>query len=248
MLNIAKLVPVADRVYHIVGRIFHNLTRERCDASWIPCEKTVREALSRGVSVGDYVEELWDQKGSTQRVIKFFGEHIDLHNCANLCEIGPGTGRYLHLLLPQVRPNVRYVIYEVASDWAHWLEREYRVTRRDADGISLKYESDDSFDFVHANGVFTTLKPLHALKYIAEMRRVAREGACIAFDFFPQESFNGTKLHRWLETIHTYPSIIPTSLVRSYCGSLGMTFVAKIPNKYGASFSEYHLYRVEKCT
>jgi hypothetical protein len=144
----------------------------------IDAVQTIHAANLQGQSVCEYVESLWDQHGWTDRVIEEMRKAGSLIPCDRVCEIGPGTGRYLERVLQKVSPR-QYDIYETANDWATWLESTYApfVVRQPADGHTLRHTPSGSCGLVHAHGVFVYLPFLHAFEYFVEMARVCAGGA-----------------------------------------------------------------------
>lgn len=174
---------------------------------YIDCRKTVRAANDAGLSVCEYVEKLWDQQGQTNDTISRIMECLPAAGFKTVCEIGPGTGRYLELILRDhlTASPANYEFYETALDWADWLPQEYHVTRRDADGRRLSQTKDRSIDFVHAHGVFVYTSLLTTCSYIQEMGRVAKPGGSIAFDICSEDCFPEDVLNMWLDSGHQYP-------------------------------------------
>ena len=67
---------------------------------YIQAQETVAAATARGLSVCDYVEQLWGETGRTQSI---FNRLANIAGASfrptTALEIGPGTGRYLALNL-----------------------------------------------------------------------------------------------------------------------------------------------------
>lgn len=174
MKIIKRLAFVAvNKLVYIAGYELAPLKRN----SYIDAAETIRAASLQGQTVCEYVESLWDQRGWTDRVIEEMQEAGSLAPCDRVCEIGPGTGRYLERVLQRVSPR-QYDIYETADDWAIWLAETYTppVVRQPADGHTLRQTPDRSCGLVHAHGVFVYLPFLHAFEYFAEMARVCAGG------------------------------------------------------------------------
>ena len=63
---------------------------------YISANETVKSAQKEGLSVCDYVENIWNQKGGTQKVIDNMAKFEVFQNAnATVCKIGAGTGRYM---------------------------------------------------------------------------------------------------------------------------------------------------------
>ena len=209
---------------------------------YIDCLSTVSAAREEGLSICEYVESLWGQKGETDRII----DHMQRIGCFKIintvCEIGPGTGRYLQKIL-DIAKSDKYLIYETAEDWAIWLSKELHVQRREADGKTLHFEPDCSCDLVHAHGVFVYLKFLQSFKYFKEMIRVCRPGGYIVFDFYSEQSFGTNMINRWLKTGDDWPEVISHAKVKAFFKQFGAQFVAEFTAKYSHGYSTYHVYQ-----
>ncbi len=156
----------------------HNIDISK-DLGYIPAKETVKSAENEGLSVCDYVEKIWNQKGETQKVVDNM-EKLGVFQNFNptVCEIGAGTGRYIEKVIEKCNPK-RYESYEIAADWSEWLEKEYDIISQPTGGFSLSSTSDNSIDIVHAHGVFVYLKFLDNIRYFNEMIRVIKLGGII---------------------------------------------------------------------
>ena len=221
----------------------HELTPLR-KAQYIDAAKTIRAAKEKGVSVYEYVESMWDQNGCTDRVIEQIGSAGGLTPCDRVCEVGPGTGRYLSRILRQVSPR-QYDIYEIADDWTKWLARTHGpvVVPQPADGRTLRHTPSQSCGLVHAHGVFVYLPLLHAFEYLQEMCRVCAPGGFVVFDFFSDEEFSADTISRWLASTDRYPVILPRTMVLKYFSDRGFTPMHEFEAKYGHSYSRYMVFQ-----
>ncbi len=217
-----------------------------CDGSgYIGAAETIRAARERGLTVSDYVEALWNQKGLTDRIIEEMGKAGCLTPTNRVCEIGPGTGRYLERIINRIPSIAQYDIYEIAGDWAVWLEQTYAplVARQPADGRTLRSTADVSCGIVHAHGVFVYLPILRAFEYFAEMARVTAPGGYIVFDFYASEYFSLEILRQWLSSADRYPVVLPRQTVIAYFESAGFRFLHSFDNKHGHGYSHYLVFR-----
>ncbi len=208
---------------------------------------TVQAAKAAGQTICEYVEALWDQQGATARVMQEMSSAGCLVPCERVLEIGPGTGRYLELVLRQVSPR-QYDIYETADDWAAWLASTYAppVVRQPADGRSLRQTRSQSCGLVHAHGVFVYLSVLHAFEYFTEMVRVCTPHGSIVFDFYPAEAFDGPTIQRWLEHTDWSPLVLPGEHVRSFFLNHGCELIREFDNPHGHGRSHYFVFRMER--
>ena len=241
----------------IIKKIWNNYTfRDGCDlllsrfghmkhpfSGYIRANTTIRAANEQRLSICDYVEQLWDEKGVTEMVIDKMNQCGVLDHAQKICEIGPGTGIFLEKTLKSCT-TPEYVFYEVADDWSNYLEKTYPVKRRNADGQTLKDETDFSCDLVHAHGVFTTIHFLYSFNYMKEMIRVTKRSGYIVFDFFCEDSMSGKYLEQWLSTLHWLPGgILPSRTVKDLFYTSGCILIDEFDRKYGASFSRYYIFR-----
>ncbi len=149
---------------------------------YIPFAETLAGAQSKGLSVGDYIDETFGRAGVTKETIDHLVRSGVLHSgVRRVCEIGPGSGRYLALVTQTCSPD-RYEIYETAVQWRDYLVRQYSVLAQPSDGSSLSATPDRSVDLVHAHKVFPGLPFLVAQRYFREMARVATIGGRVVFD------------------------------------------------------------------
>ncbi len=164
--------------------------------------------------------------------------------CNRVCEIGPGTGRYLDLILNQIKPE-KYGIYEIAEDWALWLEKTYKpyVLRHPADGRSLQNTPNDSCDLVHAHGVFVYLSMLNTFEYFSEMTRVCAPGGFIVFDFFSNKDFTLPVITKWLSFKERYPVVLDEDFIAKYFEYRQFQLIHSFSAIYGHSESRYLIFR-----
>jgi phospholipid N-methyltransferase len=211
----------------------------------IPAAKTVSAAKDAGLSVCDYVECLWNEKGTVAYTIEQMRGVGCFKDCKDVCEIGPGTARYLEKTLEETHCS-RYEFYELAEDWASWIESTYgsRVVRQPTDGYTLANTVDRSCDLITSHGVFTYIPMLHVLEYIKECARVTRNGGYVVFDCFTEQEFTTTILDKWFSDLARYPVIIPRFVLMNYCERLGLSFVSEFNVKFGPGISRYFIFRV----
>src|SRR5688572_1276217 len=68
---------------------------------YIDAKATVEEAKTKGQTICEYVETLWDQQGCTARVIEEMKNVECFTSPGRVVEIGAGTGRYLEYVLKE---------------------------------------------------------------------------------------------------------------------------------------------------
>ncbi|MBR8826524.1 MAG: methyltransferase domain-containing protein [Gomphosphaeria aponina SAG 52.96 = DSM 107014] len=240
-MNFKKVVK---SVLKLMGYTISPKYKQKKSTYYINASETVKAAKAQGKTVREYVEELWEQKGCTEKVIQEMKQIGALEQCDRICEIGPGTGRYLDLILLQVVPK-KYEIYEVADDWAQWLVKNYAPTviLQQTDGKSLKDTPDNSCDLVHAHGVFVYLPFLHCFEYFLEMTKICKQNGYVVFDFYADEDFDCTVIDNWLNYADRYPVILPRKTVIKYFENLGFKLISEFKNKHGHSHSHYVMFQ-----
>ncbi len=212
------------------------------NSAYIDAMETINAAKEKKMSVSDYVEEIWNQQGATDQVIQHMKEAGSLVPCERVCEIGPGTGRYLERVQKQVHPS-HYDIYEVAEDWATWLAETYSVTRQPTDGHTLKSTPDMSCGLVHAHGVFVYLSLLHSFEYFLDMCRVCAPGGFVVFDFYSDKDFDLKMVKQWLSFRDRYPVVLPMDTIFELFTENHFHLMGEFPNKHGHGFSRYLIFQ-----
>lgn len=217
----------AQRVNALIAPLGVELVRRnRADfAHYIPFGATLAAARQAGLSVGDYIDERYNVPGATQDTIdRMAALGVFLKPLERICEIGPGSGRYLERTLRRARPT-RYEVYETARDWRAWLEREYGVTAHDCDGASLRHTPSDSVDLIHAHKVLPGLPIFTTSGYFAEMARVVKAGGMIVFDVLTEACLTDEYLGRWLPG-HQWPlSMIPKAFAVDFFARRGFRLI-----------------------
>lgn len=205
---------------------------------FIPFEETLAGAREAGLPVGAYIDQKHNAPGVSQDThnqlvaLGIFKDRID-----RVCEIGPGSGRFLEKTIQACTPS-HYEIYETAKPWADWLVATYKVIPQTTDGISLSQTPSNSIDLVQAHKVFVCMLFLTTCNYFQEIFRVTRPGAWVVFDVMTEDCMDATNVEAWLKTgvnTRTYPAIIPKSFVVDLFKRNGFTLVASflVPMKPG---------------
>ncbi len=216
-----------------------NETVPKCSLGYISAEETVSAARREGLSVCEYVEDLWGQRGRTQQVVdRISSLGILINDRTRILEIGTGTGRYLEKILEKARP-ASYESYETSKDWSRWLQATYPIKSHEADGVSLKQTPSDSIDLLHAHGVFVYLPFLVSWGYFKEIWRVVKPGGLVVFDIFSEDTMDEATVERWLGTKETYPCFLSEHYVTSMFAAHGFALVETFSSAYGGGRSEY---------
>lgn len=206
---------------------------------FIRLRETLAGAKAAGMSVGDYIERNHNI-GATQETIDRIAQlGVFQDPIARVCEIGPGSGRYLERVAKACRPGY-YEIYETARDWSEWLVKTYAVTAQPCDGASLSPTPSQSIDLVHAHKVFVGLPFLITCHYLNEMVRVARDGGWIIFDVLTEDCMDEASFAAWLAvrpgTWDWTPTLMPKrflidNLARHGVRLAGNFFISLWPGK-----------------
>lgn len=189
--------------------------------NFINFARTLSEAKSAGLSVGDYIDGVMSKTpGATQATIRgMMGFGVFSQALATVVEIGPGSGRYLEATIKQRTPT-RYEIYETAGPWANYLTANYDVVLQPTDGRFLRQTPDSSADLVQAHKVFSSIPTMPTFVYWSEMARVCRRGGFIVFDIMTEACLDQTSLEKWIalgSSGDTYPvdMAFPAAMPRS---------------------------------
>jgi phospholipid N-methyltransferase len=211
--------------------------------SYLNAKKTILAAQKESKNIGDYVETLWNQQGATQAVIEQMESAGCLMSAEQILEIGPGTGRYLDLILKKIKPQ-QYHIYEIDKDWSDYLAQAYSpvVIAQPADGISLKATPNQSCKLVHAHGVFVYLPFLSSFEYFSEMIRVCKQSGYIVFDFYPEYEFSLEVTEHWLNSNDRYAVVLPKQTVIDYFHKRGFKLIKDFLNNHGHGHSHYMVF------
>ena len=206
---------------------------------YIPFKETIEGARQANLSVGDYIDAKHNKPGATQATIDrmaelgVFDSKID-----RVCEIGPGSGRYLEKVLKLCHPSY-YEVYETATDWQDWLIQQHDIIAQPTDGKSLSATPSESIDLVQAHKVLPGQPTLITFRYFNEMARIAKPGGKIVFDIVTEDCFDRATLENWLVTgrgYQHYPALMPKQFSIDFfeqrnCIFLNSFFVPMKPGK-----------------
>ncbi|MGD0123946.1 MAG: methyltransferase domain-containing protein [Terriglobia bacterium] len=177
--------------------------------SYQPLRETLKEARKAGLSIGDYLDKKYQLPGVTQSTIDQLASYGILNSeIKRVCEIGPGTGRYLERIQRLCSPS-SYEVYETDPQWDDYVVRMFHVTSRETDGLSLRQTDNDSVDLVHAHRVFPYLPFIVQCRYFLEMIRITKPGGWIVFDTFTEPCMTEELLQKWIGDQRTDPCMVP---------------------------------------
>ena len=175
--------------------------RARPFSDFVAFKETLSGAKAAGTSVGEFLERrhVVGSKTALQQTMEGMASlGVFDGNIERVCEIGPGSGRYLEQILKLCKPK-EYEIYETSLEWRDWLAKEYPVIARKCEGINLSETETASVDLVQAHKVFPGLPLLTTLSYFREMARVVRDGGWIVFDIMTEQCFDSAHLQAWFD-------------------------------------------------
>jgi SAM-dependent methyltransferase len=239
----------------LLGVVFQRIgykPKARPFSEFINFKETLKAAKAAGVSVGEFIERKHQigTKSALQLTIEgmeslgVFDSRID-----RVCEIGPGSGRYLEITKARCKPT-SYEIYETSKEWKDWLVEQYGVTARQADGIALDETATASVDLVQAHKLFPGLPFLTTLFYFREIARVTRAGGWIVFDVMTEECFDKANVQAWFDANPWKWDWSPRMCARQYVldmfGELEVVFVGSFRIPLHPGVTECMVFR--KCS
>jgi len=158
----------------------------------------------------------------------------------DVCEIGPGSGRYLEKVLRACTP-ARFEVYETAGSWANYLADNYDVILRPTDGKTLSATASDSIDLVQAHKVFSITPFMTTCGYLAEMARVVKPGGFVVFDMITECCLDDDTLERWMLSgigHCSYPAPIPREIVLRFFQKRGVSIAGSFKVPLGPGTTE----------
>jgi len=210
--------------------------------TFIPARSTIAAARRSGLSVGDYIDRTFAKPGTTQAAVEAMLRMADLHPpVERVCEIGPGSGRYLEKVAAALHPDV-YEVYETAVDWLPHLGSFPNVVVQHADGRTLGETGSGSVDLVHAHKVFVYLEFWTTASYLNEMARVVRPGGTAAFDIVSEPCMDDATVSTWIQHGSIYRPV-PRAWTIGYLERRGLTYVGSHSTFLGPGMSELLVFR-----
>lgn len=238
-----------DGLLGAVGLIRTKLTAFSDYRDYIPFEETIAGAKAANMAVGDYIDAKHNQPGITRATVDKIAElGVFAGSIERVCEIGPGSGRYLAQTLQRCKPS-HYEIYETAPKWRDWLATQYQVVSRATDGSSLAETPSQSIDLAHAHKVFPGQPSLVMARYFEEMARVTRAGGFVVFDIVTEACLDDAALGRWHTTgrgYQHYPCLMPKQFTVDFFGRRGLRFVGSFLAPMEPGSTEIMVFRREQ--
>lgn len=213
---------------------------------YIRLDETLNSAKKENLSICDYLEKIWNQKGATQKVIdNMKANKVFSNKESKIIEIGTGSGRYLEKIINQVSYK-EYYSFETIKEWSNFLAKTYKIKSVDTNGYSLEGINDYSIDIIHSHGVFVYLPFLISIRYFYEMFRVCKKDSFVCFDVYDETCFNKEDLSSWLNVADIYPVLTPIDFLINFFKENGYDLINNFYNKHGASKSRYYIFKKTK--
>jgi SAM-dependent methyltransferase len=205
--------------------------------------ETTSAAKAKGLSVSQYVAQLWDEVGLVEaNMARFEAAGAFCKKGGRVVEIGPGTGRYLEQVLNRAIPS-EYQIYEIADDWRNWLGGTYpSITVCQTDGRSLAETGTRTADLILSFGVFVYLPLTTSLRYFREIHRAAAPGSFVIFDIISEKTIEGRLLDQWIASGLNYPTFLSSEYVEEVFEGAGFSLVDSFTSKFGPAVSEFLIF------
>lgn len=185
----------------------------------------IAQARRRGMSPGEYLEELFGRPGRARDIVGRMREKGALsERVRTVCEIGPGSGLYVEHVLRHA-PVTRYEIYEIDRGRSAYLAAQLPVVAQPADGETMRATSSSAIDLVHAHGVFVTLDFLTSCSYFREIERVTAPGGHVVFDIMTEDCLDDRAVQSWLQTPLRYPALQSRDYVLQFFRKRGFTVI-----------------------
>jgi SAM-dependent methyltransferase len=221
--------------------------------TYLPLAKTLREAEASGLSLSDFIDKrfgMWDGAGMspTEQTINRMSEagvFDTLPSMAHICEIGPGTGRYLEKTLRRCN-HACCEIYETDDEWRAWLAAKHKAVAHAGDD-KMSGTASASVDLAKAHRVFTETTTLVTLSYFKQMARVVKPGGWIVFDIFTEICFSTVNVEAWFkagaDTWHWRPTIMSKELALTFLTSEKCDLIKSYLVPYYPGASELLIFR-----
>jgi hypothetical protein len=163
-----------------------------------------------------------------------------------ICEIGPGSGRYLERTIAKCQP-LYYEVYETAAEWRDWLVAQHGVIARKCDGRTLAATESASMALVQSHKLFPALPLLNTVSYLQEMARVVEDGGWVVFDIITEACFSPHHVKAWLEANPWHwpwtPHLITKDFTLKFFTDRGIDFVDSFPVPLYPAITECMVFR-----
>jgi len=238
-----------DSKFSSVLRHFGYDAKQRPLTKYLPLKETLKSAKAAGLSVGDYIDSKQasgprtptDQTIDGMAALGIFDGRLE-----RVCEIGPGSGRYLQKTIAKGRPGY-YEVYETSVEWRDWLAKQYPIVVRKCDGRTLAETETCSISLVQSHKLFPALPFLMTVSYWEEMARVVEEGGWVVFDVMTEACFEARYLEAWLNA-NTWnwpwsPHLVGRDFVCKFFAERGISLVGSFPIPLYPAITECIVFR-----
>ena len=211
---------------------------------YIPFKQTLQDAERSGLSLCDYIDNNFNVPGVTQMTIDKLVTFGALSKKEKIiCEIGPGSGRYLEKVMEFCKPE-RYEIYETSKPWREWLVEKYQVIPLPADGASLSSTQAKSVDLVHTHKMLYGNPVITIFRYLNEMVRVVKDDGYIVFDLVTEECLTEEILERWITSGVTHAcGMTPKQYALDFFKTRGFQYLGGFIVPMAPGVTEYFIFR-----
>lgn len=237
-----KLLDSTNMILNSAG--FELVKKGREFQDYIPFRQTLKDAENSGLSLSDYIDNNFNVPGTTQLTIDKMAELGVFDNRINrVCELGPGSGRYLEKVKKVCDPEY-YEIYETSKPWREWLVERYNVTVQPADGASLTSTPTKSIDLIHTHKMLYGNSILTIFRYLMEMVRVVKDDGVVVFDLVTAECMNNELMAKWIESgVDHAHSMTPRQVAIDYFSSQGFRYIGGFIVPMAPGLTEYFVFR-----
>lgn len=234
-----------NRTNKVLGQAGLELVRTgREFQNYIPVRQTLQDAERSGLSLCDFIDNKFNVPGTTQLTIDKMSElGVFDRRISRVCELGPGSGRYLEKVKNLSTPEY-YEIYETSKAWKEWLVEKYQVTAQPTDGVSLSSTPSKSIDLVHTHKMLYGNSILTIFRYLMEMVRVVNDRGLVVFDLLTAECINNDLMAKWVESgaDHAH-SMTPRQVALDYFASHGFQCAGTFIVPMSPGLTEYFVFR-----
>ena len=236
-----KLLNGANKVLHRAG--FELVKKGGDFQDYIPFRKTLQEVEKSGLSIADYLDNTFNVPGTTQLTVDKMAELGAFNRKINrVCELGPGSGRYLEKVKAVCKPEY-YEIYETSKPWREYLVEKHHVVAQPTDGASLTMTPSNSIDLVHTHKMLYGNSILTIFRYLMEMARVVKDGGVVVFDLLTAECINNELMAKWVKSgVDHANSMTPRQTAIDYFASQGLHCVGNFIMPMEPGLTEYFVF------
>jgi hypothetical protein len=237
-----RLLNSANKVLDRAG--FELVKKGRELQDYIPFRQTLQDAEKSGLSLSDYIDNNFNVPGTTQLTIdKMAGLGVFEKRLNRICELGPGSGRYLEKVKTRCNPEY-YEIYETSGPWREWLVDKYQVIAQPTDGASLSPTPSKSIDLVHTHKMLYGNSILTIFRYLMEMARVVKDDGVLVFDLVTAECMSNEILNKWVESgVDHAHSMTPKQVAVDFFAERGFRYIGGFIVPMAPGLTEYFVFK-----